>query len=70
MILKMIFKMQQLVNTIKQHVTAEKAVVFLAANGLQVTTEQASAVVNYLYGLANQTLNNEKSNSLHPGEHR
>ena len=54
---------------IKQHVTAEKAVVLLAANGLQVTTEQATAVVNYLYGLANQTLSNEKSNSLHTGEY-
>lgn len=55
---------------IKQNVTALQAEAVLKANGLEITREQTTVVLNYLYALAQNTMSHEESNSLHTSEHR
>lgn len=54
-----------------QNITPAKAQKVLADNGMQVSLDQAKAILDFLYNLAQQTLlQNENSIPLYPGEHR
>jgi hypothetical protein len=55
--------------TIK-NITPAKAQKILAEHGLQVSLDQSKNILDFLYNLAHQTLNNENSLSLHTGEYR
>ena len=57
-------------NLFKQNINVVKANQVLAENGLNISEEQTKAVVDYLYGLAYKFINHEKSNAVHPSEHR
>lgn len=52
----------------------EKAVEILRKHGLQVTTEEAVLILDFIYAMAKiaiaQCLRDEDSRFIHPGEHR
>lgn len=51
--------------TSKRKITTEKAVQVLASNGLQVSRQEAAAILDFLYRLAKTTTANENSIPVH-----
>jgi hypothetical protein len=57
-----------------QNISVERAVDILSEHGESITLEEARAVVEFMYNLANLALNqylgNENSRFIYSGEHR
>ena len=54
----------------KKNISGQKANDFLKEHGLNISVEQTNVVVDYLYGLAQTLISNEKSNLIHTSKHR